>query len=94
MSNKYSNAGYGREKPGPGYNYVVTATLYHHHPTEKQMKYMNGLIATCERVGIDLSDFKLRKTTKNGVKSSINALITLLKRHGYDTHGNKIEEDK
>ena len=83
MSIKYPYRGYIDRTIPAAANYHNVTTGYQHFPTEKQMKYLDILKKTCEEEGIDLTNFHLRTKTKSGVKSSIRALQTLLKKNGY-----------
>lgn len=72
------------------YNYSAMTRYAKQYPTEKQLKLVDSLKATCEKVDIDISGLELRTATRNDVKSSIQALYTILNKNGYDSWGNKI----
>ena len=73
------------------YNYTKIMKARRRFPTEKQLKLINDLKATCERVGIDLTDFEMNINDMNGASSAIKALYTLLERNGYDSWGHPIK---
>ena len=59
--------------------------------TEKQVECAKSLVATCERCGIDLSFAHPRFGTKDDCNRVINTAITMLKKNGYDSYGNRLE---
>lgn len=89
MKPKYPFSTYtAREK---GYNYTAMARVAKKYPTGKQLKLVDSLKATCEKVGIDINGLELRTATRDDVKSTIQALYTILDKNGYDGWGNKIK---
>ena len=73
------------------YNYTKIMKARRHFPTEKQLKYIEDLKATCERVGIDLTNFEIRTNDMNAASGSIKALLTILEKNGYDSRGNAMK---
>lgn len=94
MSRKYKYGGYALPyvRPEPGYNCASLVSSYSSHATEKQMKYINDLRKTCEKVGIDLSNIEFHTKSISGAKSTIRALLTILTKNGYDSKGNRLNE--
>lgn len=74
-----------------GYNYSKMARYAKKYPTEKQLRLVDGLRKTCERVGVDISGLELATKTRNDVVASIHALYTILGKAGYDGWGNKVK---
>jgi hypothetical protein len=76
------------------YSNLSIVRNYENHPTEKQMKLIASLRATCARVGIDTSDFHTRTKTLSDAKGTIRALYSLLARYGYDGWGNPLVKEE
>lgn len=73
-------------------SYGATYTISDHYmPTKKQIKYIEDLKKICADKGIDLKGFGVSTRNKEQCSRSIRSLISLLKRYGYDTHGNPLE---
>lgn len=73
-------------------SYGATYTISDHYmPTQKQVKYIEDLKKVCADKGIDLKGFNFSTRNKEQCSRSINSLISLLKRYGYDSHGNLLE---
>ena len=62
--------------------------------TEKQYQYAKDMVAMCEDRGIDLSFAHLKFGTKQECNRAINTAYTMLKKNGYDGHGNKMKGEK
>lgn len=73
------------------YNYTKIIKARRRFPTEKQLKYIEDLKETCNRVGIDLTDFEIRTNDMNSASGSIKALLTILEKNGYDSRGNAMK---
>lgn len=58
--------------------------------TEKQMEYINDLRKVCEDNGIRYTKRKVYH--KEQASNEINGLRYLLKKHGYDTKGRKVND--
>ena len=72
-----------------GYNYSRLTKAYQKFPTEKQLKYIADLKATCEKIGVDISGLNLSTETKRDATTTINRLHGILARNGYDIYGHE-----
>lgn len=82
--NRYLNYYQGnlhKARPGFTINQMVKDAAVNKSPSEKQCAYYKDLLAFCEAHGVDVSYFKNART-KYLMRSSINGLITTIKKNG------------
>ena len=77
-----------------GYSYKKITRYVHDTPSEKQLKLINDMRATCERVGISLDGMLFNTHDRNGCGAAIRALYTILNKHGYDGWGNPLNKSE
>ena len=72
-----------------GYSFKGTVAQVMNVPSEKQALLIKDLRKTCADLGIDVSWLK-RGRGRQGARSEIRALYTILERSGYDIYGNPL----
>lgn len=88
--NEYTDSKYRVKKESErGYSFKGTAAQAMSTPSEKQALLVKDLRKICADLGIDVSWLK-RGRGRQGARSEIRALYTILERNGYDAYGNPL----
>jgi len=86
--NEYTDSKYRVKKESErGYSFTGVAAQVMNVPSEKQALLIKDLRKTCADLGIDVSWLK-RGKGRQGARSEIRALYTILERNGYDIYEN------
>lgn len=72
------------------HTYTIRTNPY--ESTEKQREYAKHLVSMCDELGIDLSFANPQFHSNRACHRIIQVAHTMLKKNGYDAHGNKIKE--
>ena len=87
---EYTDSKYRVKKESErGYSFKGTVAQVMNVSSEKQALLIKDLRKTCADLGIDVSWLK-RRRDRQGARSEIRALYTILERNGYDIYGNPL----